>query len=41
MSYAEGLHREVLFTVGLVLFVFIMIINLILARVEKRGAVEQ
>ena len=41
MSYAEGLHREVLFTVGLVLFVFIMIINLILAQVEKRGAVEQ
>ena len=40
MSYAEGLHREVLFTVGLVLFVFIMIINLILARVEKKGALE-
>lgn len=41
MSYAEGLHREVLFTVGLVLFVFIMIINLVLAQVEKKGAVEQ
>lgn len=41
MSYAEGLHREVLFTVGLVLFIFIMIINLILAQVEKKGAVEQ
>ena len=41
MSYAEGLHREVLFTVGLVLFIFIMIINLILAQVEKKGAVEK
>lgn len=41
MSYAEGLHREVLFTVGLVLFVFIMIINLVLAQVEKKGAVEK
>lgn len=40
MSYAEGLHREVLFTVGLVLFIFIMIINLVLAQVEKKGAVE-
>ncbi|MFQ7336768.1 MAG: phosphate ABC transporter permease subunit PstC [Roseburia faecis] len=38
MSYAEGLHREVLFTVGLVLFIFIMIINLVLAQVEKKGA---
>ena len=27
MSYSTGLHREVLFTIGLVLFVFIMIIN--------------
>ena len=41
MSYAEGLHREVLFTVGLVLFVFIMVINLVLAQVEKKGAVEK
>lgn len=36
MSYAEGLHREVLFTVGLVLFIFIMIINLVLAQVERK-----
>ena len=41
MSYAEGLHREVLFTVGLVLFIFIMIINLVLAQVDKKGAVEK
>ena len=38
MSYSSGLHREVLFTIGLVLFVFIMIINLILSRVMKKGA---
>lgn len=40
MSYAEGLHRQVLFSVGLVLFVFIMIINLVLMRIEKKGARE-
>ena len=40
MSYASGVHREVLFTVGLVLFLFIMIINLILAKLEKKGALE-
>ncbi len=38
MSYSSGLHREVLFTIGLVLFIFIMIINLILNRVMKKGA---
>lgn len=38
MSYAEGTHRQVLFTVGLVLFVFIMIINLIMMRIEAKGA---
>lgn len=38
MSYSQGLHKEVLFTIGLVLFVFIMIINLILNRVMKKGA---
>ena len=37
MSYASGLHRKVLFTVGLILYLFIMIINLFLAR-AKRGA---
>lgn len=30
MGYAEGLHRQVLFTIGLVLFGFIMVTNLIL-----------
>lgn len=30
MGYAEGLHRQMLFTVGLVLFFFIMLINILL-----------
>lgn len=30
MSYAEGLHQEALFATGVVLFVFIMILNIIL-----------
>ena len=37
MGYASGLHRQVLFTIGLVLFVFIMIINLSLTRILKGG----
>lgn len=37
MAYSEGLHRQVLFSVGLVLFVFIMTINLILMRIERKG----
>lgn len=35
MGYAEGTHRRVLFTIGLVLFVFIMLINVILNRILK------
>lgn len=38
MGYAADLHRQVLFTIGLVLFVFIMIINLTLTRILKGGA---
>ena len=38
MGYASGLHRQVLFTIGLVLFAFIMIINVSLTRVLKKGA---
>ena len=38
MSYANGLHREVLFTIGLVLFAFIMIINIALSTLLKKGA---
>ena len=37
MGYASGTHRQVLFTVGLVLYVFIMLINLILLKVRKGG----
>ena len=37
MGYASGVHRQVLFTVGLVMYVFIMIINLILLKVRKGG----
>lgn len=37
MGYAAGLHRQVLFTIGLVLFVFIMIINVSLTRILKKG----
>lgn len=35
MGYASGLHRKVLFTIGLVLFVFIMLINICLTRILK------
>lgn len=38
MGYSEGLHREVLFTIGLVLFLFIMLINVTLAKILKKGA---
>ena len=37
MGYAAGLHRQVLFTIGLVLFAFIMIINVTLTRILKKG----
>ncbi|MDD8049478.1 MAG: phosphate ABC transporter permease subunit PstC [Thomasclavelia sp.] len=37
MSYANGLHRQVLFTIGLVLFVFIILINLFLTFIIKKG----
>ena len=40
MGYAQGTHRQVLFTVGLVLYIFIMIINFILLKVRKRGVAE-
>lgn len=37
MGYASGTHRQVLFTIGLVLFAFIMIINVSLTRILKKG----
>lgn len=38
MSYAEGTHRQVLFTVGLVLYLFILVVNLVLLKLRKKGA---
>lgn len=38
MGYSQGTHRQVLFTIGLVLFVFIMVINISLSRILKKGA---
>lgn len=40
MSYASGLHRQVLFTIGLVLFAFIMLINVSMTRLLKKGAAQ-
>ncbi|MBN2221874.1 MAG: ABC transporter permease subunit, partial [Vallitaleaceae bacterium] len=36
MSYASGLHQEMLFATGVVLFVFIIIINLVLSRITSK-----
>ena len=36
MSYAGGLHREVLFSIGLVLSIFIMVINIVINRMFKK-----
>ncbi|MDO4283736.1 MAG: phosphate ABC transporter permease subunit PstC [Eubacteriales bacterium] len=41
MGYASGLHRQVLFTIGLVLFVFIMIINTVLLKVSSAAVKEK
>ena len=38
MSYAEGTHRQVLFTVGLVLYLFILAVNLVLLKLRSKGA---
>lgn len=37
MSYSSGLQREALFSIALVLFIFILIINIILNFVVKKG----
>ena len=37
MSYASGLHRQALFAIGLVLFVFIMIVNISFTYISRRG----
>ncbi len=38
MGYSQGTHRQMLFTIGLVLFVFIMLINIVLNKILKKGA---
>ena len=38
MSYSSGLHRQALFSIGLVLFIFIMVINIVLNTALKKGA---
>ena len=40
MGYSQGTHRQMLFTIGLVLFVFIMLINIALTKILKKGAAE-
>ena len=37
MGYAEGLHREALIATGVVLFVFILIINLAFSIIKMRS----
>lgn len=40
MGYAQGTHRQALFTIGMVLFGFIMLVNMALGGIAKGGAVE-
>lgn len=37
MGYAADVHRNVLFTIGLVLFGFIMLINIIMSKILRKG----
>ncbi len=36
MSYASGLHQEALFATGVILFIFIMILNLVLNKITNK-----
>lgn len=40
MGYAADVHRQALFTIGLVLFLFIMLVNGVLSSILKKGAKE-
>lgn len=40
MGYAGGTHRQVLFTIGLILFAFIMLINITMTKLLKSREVE-
>lgn len=37
MGYAAGIHQEMLFATGIVLFSFILILNFILAKISAKG----
>lgn len=37
MGYAAGIHQEMLFATGIVLFSFILILNVILAKISAKG----
>lgn len=41
MGYSSGLHRQVLFTVGLVLYIFIMIVNYLLLKARRKGCMDE
>lgn len=41
MGYSQGTHRQVLFTIGLVLFVFIMLINIVLNKFLKGASKDE
>ena len=41
MGYAADLHREALIATGVVLFVFILIINLVVTLLNRRATYEQ
>ena len=40
MGYAYGTHQEMLFATGVVLFIFIMIVNLIMITITKKAGNE-
>ena len=37
MSYSSGLHRQALFAIGLILFIFIIIVNISFTLISKKG----
>ncbi|CAM5210113.1 Phosphate transport system permease protein OS=Ureibacillus acetophenoni OX=614649 GN=SAMN05877842_11586 PE=3 SV=1 [Ureibacillus acetophenoni] len=37
MGYAAGVHQEMLFATGIVLFSFILILNFVLAKISAKG----
>lgn len=40
MSYSSGLHRQALFSIGLILFIFIMIIDICFICTSKKGRLQ-